>query len=291
MDFTDFLKQHHLPSGYLDSASKHFNPLGDELIKTVRARGSTLFVGINGSQGSGKTTMAGYLQFYLKSQGLSVCVLSIDDFYLTLTERQRLAQTVHPLFVTRGVPATHDVKLAESTLTALAATGRVALPSFDKATDDRKPIYEWAEIETPVDIVILEGWCVATPPQSDNELQIPINELEAVYDKDAKWREHINQRLASDYQDLWQRLDVLVMLKAPSFDCVYQWRLEQEEKLRQKTDEQSHHKLMSPEQIRTFITHYQRLTEHALEHFPQQCDWVFYLDANRQITEVDKNIH
>ena len=36
-----------------------------------------------------------------------------DDFYLTQAQRQDLAQQIHPLLKSRGVPGTHDVPLAK----------------------------------------------------------------------------------------------------------------------------------------------------------------------------------
>ena len=41
----------------------------------------------------------------------NVAVLSIDDFYYTLAERKILAEEVHPLLRTRGVPGTHDTDM------------------------------------------------------------------------------------------------------------------------------------------------------------------------------------
>ena len=60
---------------------------------------------MNGAQGSGKSTLARFLQLYLeKLYGLSVVILSLDDLYLTRAERIALAEEVHPLLETRGVP-------------------------------------------------------------------------------------------------------------------------------------------------------------------------------------------
>ena len=50
-----------------------------------------------------------------------VAVLSIDDFYLTKAERNQLAQNIHPLLVTRGVPGTHDVQMLTDCVERLRA--------------------------------------------------------------------------------------------------------------------------------------------------------------------------
>ena len=101
-----------------------------------------MLVAINGSQGSGKTTVCDYLRDELQaSYGLRTLSLSLDDFYLTRAQRQELAETVHPLLATRGVPGTHDMQLLADTLDALLdrEPSVIAIPRFDKALDDRCP--------------------------------------------------------------------------------------------------------------------------------------------------------
>jgi D-glycerate 3-kinase len=65
-------------------------------------------VGIAGSQGSGKSTLARIVVEHFREQGISATSVSLDDFYLTQAERVALADAVHPLLRTRGVPGTHD---------------------------------------------------------------------------------------------------------------------------------------------------------------------------------------
>lgn len=285
----NFLHKHHLPSDYQIIAARYFDPLIETLIAAQRNKGNTLFVGINGCQGSGKTTLADYLCWQLHNAGFTACALSIDDFYLTQTERSELAKRIHPLFRTRGVPTTHDVALATRTLKALSQSGEVSLPQFDKAIDDRMPKSSWQTVSTPLQVVILEGWCVAIPPQNDKALALPINDLEREYDPHAIWRTTVNNQLRDNYPSLWSQLDTLIMLKAPAFECVYTWRLEQEEKLRQHQTHQDATGIMSAEQIRTFIAHYERLTRHALACLPAYCDHVFELDNHRGIHHIYVN--
>ena len=106
-------------------------------------------VGLCGPQGSGKTTAARIIRRMLVEQGCSCAVLSIDDLYLTLAERQDLARRVHPLLATRGPPGTHDVGLGLKALAALAKPGEARLPRFDKGADDRAPLSEWPFVRTP----------------------------------------------------------------------------------------------------------------------------------------------
>ena len=68
-----------------------------------------------------------------------MCVFSIDDFYKTKSERIKMSKTIHPLFLTRGVPGTHDVKLLNKVILKLKKKKfkSVLVPKFDKSRDDR----------------------------------------------------------------------------------------------------------------------------------------------------------
>ncbi|WP_019528579.1 hypothetical protein [Dasania marina] len=284
-----FQTQHQLPDGYLTSAHNHYTPLINTLLQQHAHSQQTLTLGINGSQGSGKTTMAAYLHTVLSHQHkLKVVSLSIDDFYLSKSARLHLAKTVHPLLATRGVPGTHDIALALTTLAALKKPGRVAIPRFNKASDDCLAREQWANISAPVDIIILEGWCLGASPQSDAELSPAINSLEAEHDSDGTWRHYVNQQLAQHYQTLHEQIDTWAMLKAPSFDCIYQWRLEQEHKLAASIkagqgSEQEASGVMSDEAIKQFVMYFQRITEQLLKNLPARVAFLFNLDQNREI--------
>jgi D-glycerate 3-kinase len=282
----EFCQHHSLPAHYQTMAEDYFLPLAAELARSTK---SPLLVGINGCQGSGKSTLATLLTQRLSEHyGKRVAQLSIDDFYLSRAARQQLAANTHPLFITRGVPGTHDIALLQQTLVKLRQghTG-IAIPRFNKATDDRRPISEWDVIDGPVDIILLEGWCVGVNPQIPSDLLTPINALEAQEDQDGRWRSTINRLIARDYVPLFALLDTQLMLKAPSFDCVYRWRQQQEEKLHlahisnaQKTKA----RIMNATQLQRFVQHYQRLTEHMLRDLPDKVDSVFRLNEQHRIT-------
>ncbi|MCR8923808.1 kinase [Dasania sp. GY-MA-18] len=284
-----FQTQHQLPDDYLTSAQNHYTPLINALLQQQAHSQQTLTLGINGSQGSGKTTMAAYLHTVLTHQHkLKVVSLSLDDFYLSKSARLQLAQTVHPLLATRGVPGTHDIALALTTLADLKKPGRVAIPRFNKASDDCVAREQWASINAPVDIIILEGWCLGAIPQSEAELLPAINSLEAQHDSDGRWRHYVNQQLAQHYQSLHEQIDSWAMLKAPSFDCIYQWRLQQEHKLASRIkaeqgSEQGASGVMSDKAVKEFVMYFQRITEHLLTTLPKKVDFLFSLDNNRSI--------
>ncbi len=282
-----FLAEQGLQAAYLEHAQKWFNPLAHALSLHHGGAGRPLLVAVNGCQGSGKTTLCAYLCAQLEAQlGLRALSLSLDDFYLTRAEREALALSVHPLLRTRGVPGTHDMALLGNTLDALLASprgGAVAVPRFDKAADDRFARAAWDEVATAVDIVLLEGWCLGARPQSESELAVPVNSLEREEDSDGRWRAHVNTALSRDFPALYDRVDCWVMLQAPSFASVYAWRLEQEQKLRDRAGN-SGQGLMDEAQVARFIQFYQRLTEHCLDCLPSQVDYLYTLDERRQIT-------
>jgi len=237
-----------------------------------------LIVGLCGAQGSGKSTIAAVLAERIAD----TVVLSLDDLYVPRAERERLAQVVHPLLKTRGVPGTHDVTLGETILADLRAGRPVKLPRFDKAIDDRAPESTWPRV-TGARLAIFEGWCVGARPQPDEALENPVNALEDDEDPDEIWRHYANDALAGPYQALFA-VDALVFLAAPDFDVVYQWRQQQEHALAAEiTAGTRSGRAMSDEEVGRFIQFYQRLTGHIMREMPDRADLVVRLDANRKV--------
>ncbi|WP_075187598.1 phosphoribulokinase [Teredinibacter haidensis] len=292
---SDAIAQHGLPHEFSHTVNQWYFPLAQYITSRQKHKGATLVLGIQGTQGSGKSTLADFLRLIFEHEhGLACAVLSIDDFYLTRNEREKLAKKVHPLLSTRGVPGTHDINLAIKTINTLKTFkpgAELQLVRFDKAIDDRAKEADWTKIKRPVDIIILEGWCIGLKAQDDRYLENPINALEENEDTNAVWRNYVNQQLANTYPTLFKLLDCLAVLKAPSFNCVYQWRLLQEEKLKQRwrhlpTEQRANSHILSPEEVERFIAHYQRLTEHALNTLPDQADWTLPLDSDHNICDL-----
>lgn len=232
---------------------------------------------VAGAQGSGKSTLAAQMVAAGMARDLDVAALSIDDFYLTRRERQRLAREVHPLLATRGPPGTHDIDLALATLTALEH-GDARLPRFDKLTDTRLPPSRWRRIRSRPDLIVFEGWCLGLRPQSDAQLAKPANALEREHDADGRWRRWCNARLA-EYAPLWARFDRLLYLQAPSFAVIPTWRIAQEHALAAQRPGRG----MGRAQIERFVQHYERLTRHGLQTLPDIADRVVRLDATHRI--------
>jgi D-glycerate 3-kinase len=272
-----FIEREQLPADYANTVETWFLPLAEEVLQLVARSTQAPIVGVSGCQGSGKSTLASLLVLLVRElMGLRAVNLSIDDFYHTHATRQRLAHEVHPLFATRGVPGTHDVPLALATLDALRAGGQVPIPRFDKSVDDRHPPEAWPQIAAPVDLIVLEGWCLSVPAQPDAALQQPINALEAEEDCVGAWRQHVNRSIRDDYARFYGMVDFLIMLKAPDFAKVAEWRGRAEQKLAAQAGAAGH-RVMNERQLARFIQHYERLTRHGLEVLPQQADVVFQL--------------
>lgn len=243
---------------------------------------SPFVVGLCGAQGSGKSTLAAKLADRLGRDFVPTVVVSLDDIYLTRSERIKLAKDVHPLLATRGVPGTHDVELGIGLLDTIGKGRPVRVPRFDKLSDDRCDESRWDVAPADTRIVIFEGWCVGAKAQRADELAAPVNMLEASQDPHAMWRTFINEALAGRYQSLFERVDFLTLLAAPGFECVEGWRWEQECALA-CTAANDQRRAMSRSEVSVFVQHYERITRHILSEMPQRADATINLSANRAL--------
>ncbi|MEM6509588.1 MAG: HAD hydrolase family protein, partial [Pseudomonadota bacterium] len=286
VDITPFLAKHQLPLKYQYLSEQFFIPLAHDIL-SAKMTGQPMLVAINGCQGSGKTTLADFLVTWVNSNTeFNSVSLSIDDFYLSRDARNELAKDVHPLFASRGVPGTHDTQLMEQTLSALLeGKVEVPLPQFDKLTDDPVPKDQWPSNQKPIDILFFEGWCVASTPQQPYQLQTPVNELEQLEDADGIWRRCVNSCLANEYQNVFAMADYTIILKAPSFEDVYAWRLEQEHKLIAKKGQGQG--TFDEVSLKRFISHFERITRENLATLAHSVDALLLLDTERDITKME----
>jgi D-glycerate 3-kinase len=253
---------------------------------------ATRIVGINGAQGSGKSTLCRLLKIVLE-EGFDkqVATFSIDDIYLTREEREKLAKKVHPLLETRGVPGTHDVFMGLALLRNLRFLTKgqsLALPVFDKANDDRASENDFRQVTGPINIVLFEGWCVGAIPQRDESLAVAVNSLERQEDPKRTWRKYVNKQLREGYKELFSELDFLIMLKIPGMASVMEWRSKQERKLA-KTAGKTGRRVMDTTALQRFIMHYERLTRATLTEMPDRADLVFTLNKEHQIDGLQIN--
>ena len=185
---------------------------------------------------------------------------------------------------------THDPQLGIELLTNCAKSGQISVPQFDKALDDRLPREDWPMVKTPVDVVLFEGWCVGAMPQSAAALSLAANALERDEDPDGIWRGYVNDALATSYQQMFARLDDLILLAAPSFEIVAAWRGEQEAGLAQRLGSAADlaRRTMNTDEIARFVLYYERLTCHILAEMPSRASLVLRLDQDRRLIAVEE---
>ncbi len=288
-----FLQEASLPDNVAFNYMRWYAGVTRSLAQRAKTADLSPLVGFSGCQGSGKSTLVALMAKVMREvHGVSTVVLSLDDFYHTKAARAALAESIHPLFATRGVPGTHDLPLLNATIAALrrpGAGGTVSVPAFDKAVDDRTELVHWRQVSAPMQLIFLEGWCVGLSPQRESELEVPINPMEAEQDPSLVWRREVNRQLATEYADVFGNLDALLLLQAPSFDAVFEWRWQQEQRLSKQFQQDHPDRLdptMSRPEVANFILHYQRLTEHALKTLPDRADFLWELATDRAVERM-----
>ncbi|GAB1744060.1 hypothetical protein NU219Hw_g1095t1 [Hortaea werneckii] len=263
-------------SEIIDDKSEHCVPFILHHIKQHRehytSRGQTpppFFIGLNGVQGAGKTTLVTTLSKTLSSSphNLPTVVLSIDDLYLPHDDQEALGKghPTNPLVQHRGQPSTHDVKLgAELFQSLLDKKTNIKVPSYDKSAfagaGDRRPESQWDTVNVegrpPIEVVIFEGWCVGFRALGDAEVEQKWKAAKADLESNGDsykgqlgklQREDvifINNKLR-EYDALTNQFGAFMQMSSDAEDTqyVYNWRLQQEAALRASkgtgmTDEQ-----------------------------------------------------
>jgi D-glycerate 3-kinase len=203
------------------------------------------FIGLNGVQGAGKTTLVSALATTLREkEGLPTLVCSIDDLYLTHTDQVALASehASNPLVQHRGEPGTHDMGLARQLISALVEGKETKIPEYDKSAfngqGDRVPAEQWKIVnganEPKIRVVIFEGWCVGfralVPAEVEEKQKAPSTTLHRHRLEDLLF---VNKKL-EEYEVLNQEFDAFIHIDAEETGYVYAWRQEQEAALRRE---------------------------------------------------------
>lgn len=291
----EFIEDKNLPDSFRRTVEEVYIPISNKILRWESASDQPLVIAINGAQGTGKSTLSEFLSEYLKDiSGLNLFVLSLDDLYKTKSERKSLAEQIHPLFKTRGVPGTHDVDLGVKIINDCKTLegNTVDVPVFRKDLDDRLKKEDWNAIQGPVDVIIFEGWCVSARAQPMSELDKPVNLFELTEDPEGLWRKSVNDYLGKEYQGLFKSITHIIMLRVPSFECIFKWRAEQEEKLANQfkgADHSNDQHFMDKDALKYFISHFERLTQWMLEEMPSRSDIVVDFNADHSIGGVKFN--
>lgn len=236
---------------------------------------------VAGCQGSGKTTLC-----KAAARAWGGAQISIDDVYLTRAEREAMARDVHPMFVTRGPPGTHDLTMLRALIDQLRRAGPdtlTRLPDFDKRGDDRRPADQWHRFVGRPSVILIDAWCLGARSQDDAALAEPINALEAACDADGVWRRYVNGQLAGDYARFVDQADGLLFLKAPGFETVLDWRCQQEATLLGIPPE--HLPQDERHRLARFIQFFERPTRQMLSG-GVRADTIVTLDQQRRVLDV-----
>ena len=273
----------------LGQLNKFYLPLSKMIVEDYLKKKKTIVIGLSGGQGTGKSTISNILKIILKeAYKLDTVIFSIDDFYKTLSERKKISKKISKLFLTRGVPGTHDTKMLLQCINNLKKNNfkKMVIPKFDKSIDDRCTKNKWIKVKNKPNIVIFEGWCVGATAQKNKDLNIPINKLEKHKDNKRIWRQKVNSELKKNYNKIFNLIDKLIFLKVPSFKYVFKWRLLQEKKLRITG---KGNKTMNDKQIENFVMYYERITKHMLKTLPKTADTVIRIDEKHRLKSIKFN--
>lgn len=201
------------------------------------------------------------------------------DFYLPYSGLKAVAAATpdNALLQGRGLPGTHDIPLLSSVLSSIRSGQAVDLPSFDKSAhsgfgDRGSP----TQLSEPLDLFLLEGWCINTSPAETSLLAerhptAPISSRHPFASL-----EQINEGFRELEAVLDKKVDRRVTLDAPR-EWVYEWRIEQEEKLIQERGSG-----MTEDEVRAFVDRYMPV----YECWDASGDVRVQLDKNRQIVSI-----
>ena len=189
---------------------------------------NTIFVGLQGVQGSGKSYTSQAVKNALIGKDITCVVISIDDFYYPTDQ---LGDSF------RGHPGTHDIDLLYQTCLALKNGDiPVDIPIYDKTVNKgRGDRVGWRTILYKSRVVIIEGWCVGFTPVSTPPCSlIDVNRAVAQY--------------STFFKNYLNALIVLVS----NAECAFEWR-ERAECQHRKSKNGG----MTLEDTRAFVEHYQ----------------------------------
>ena len=262
-------------------SKKYISQYITPVITNINTSKNNKFI-IAGSQGAGKSTLTKIFKLALeKIYKKKVMLLSIDDYYLSKKKRLDLSKKIHPLLITRGVPGTHNIEvLKKDVLSFQKKKFPIITPTFNKLKDD---ISNKKKIVKNAEILLLEGWCCGSPPINKKYLFKNINSLEAILDKNKRWRQYYNSQLKKDYKNVFSLFDQQIYIQAPSFTYILKWRHAQEKNNAIKSKQK---KFMKKNDLKKFVDHYEKLTKWMMKTMPAKADMLIKIDENQKIKKV-----
>ena len=185
-------------------------------------------IGLSALPGCGKSSLGQWLETAAHNLGLSLQVISIDDFYFPADQLER-SMKGNPWGVPRALPGSHDLQLLQRTLELWRKGQSIQCPRFDKALrNGRGDRSGWRACHA--DLLVLEGWFVGCPAGYEAErkeegLEPPVTASELAYRKQT-------EEILRSYQPVWTELDQLWQLRATDHQSPQLWKRQQEDAMR-----------------------------------------------------------
>ncbi len=226
MGINDFSSVNGLPKDVIKSLAFWTHPLADALMQDSRGFNRPMMVAMGGPPHSGKSVFAAHLRDRLDEAGYPTVHLRVSDFRLSKHARERMAESVHPLFAYSGQIGSHDTRELERVLLALRAGDvrqPIHIPVYDKQNDVRAAFSQWKVVRETPRIVLVSGWTLGAIAEESHQLTTPVNELERTRDPDGTWRRTVNQIIRDDYQPFYGLFDRWTYGKPPSYAAVCDW--------------------------------------------------------------------
>ncbi len=262
-------------------------PLLKEIIAHQK-HGETLIVGIQGGQGTGKTTLSNYIKRCLEKLGYRVCSFSIDDFYKSYKERLVIARLYkgNPFYQIRGMPGTHRVRKLLNVLKRARRGLDLEIPIFDKSLHNAQGdvLKKTRHIKGRQDIILFEGWCLGIPTV-DEKTFLHICKRNGInlkkIDPELKHFRKVLENIKS-YQPLWEYIDFMIMMKPIAPELHKRWRYWQELELRKTRGEG-----MNKKEVYRFVELYLPFTYLCYEKIKP--DIILTIDRDHNICGISIN--
>lgn len=231
------------------------NPLSALIKNLHKTKNRPIIFGLQAHQGCGKTTLSKFLTCVLKDvYNLKCITVSMDDFYLTQSELTSL-KLKNNNYKFRGPPGTHDILLIREFLDKIESKQKsFYLTKFDKCLHNGQGDRVTEKlpenlVESPIDILIFEGWFNGIMPVANQDLISNLqkeNIDKQQFESKLQFQLEINELLKSNYTSIWKKFDSLLVIKPEEYYYSKDWKKIAEKKKGR----------MSPVEVDDFVNYF-----------------------------------
>lgn len=210
-----------------------------------------VWVGIVGSPGAGKSTLAHELQSQLERVGLSCTVIPMDGYHYY---KAHLATFPDPqqAMDRRGAPFTFNSKKFVEDLKRARVSGAGKFPSFDHSLGD--PVENDIELFADTDVVIVEGNYLCLPSSSTN-----YDSVDAAAPTVGDSNTNEDSILSAESEEFWGEigslLDMVCYLDYTDEDVIRSRLVERHMRVWNWTHEQAMERVMGNDLLNTRLIH------------------------------------